>query len=358
MEITVFKSNPEELKLEHVSVNDTGYTRQRRGKGFAYFDQGKKITDQNIIYRINNLRIPPNWKNVWICRKENGYLQSTGFDARGRKQYLYHWGWTKLQQDWKFDKMLEFGKALPSIRSTIESDLKKSGWPKEKVLALIVSILDETFLRIGNKIYKETNDSYGLTTLRRKHLTIQNGAIIFSFKGKSNVYHEIKIENRRFARLVAKCSELPGHEVFRYLTEDGKSMPVNSHDINEYLKEISGSSFTSKDFRTWGGTILAVKKFEEAEEEIKQNKKLNLKRAIIKKVAQELGNTIAVSEKYYIHPKVLELLTKEDFSPDAIKIREVTPGLSEEESFVLSILNTNTTESEKIKPENVLIRER
>jgi DNA topoisomerase-1 len=242
-------------KLVYVSADDPGYRRKGRGKGFEYLDTNdKRITDQDELTRIQGLRIPPAWKNVWICADPFGHLQATGIDARGRKQYLYHEEWNKRSHDNKFDRMAGFAKALPNIRKQIESDLRKEGWPREKVISLVISILDQSALRIGNKAYEEENGTYGITTLRRSHLKVNGNSISFQFKGKGGIYRNTTIKGKRLSRLIRECSEIPGQEVFQYLDAEEKHHPIFSHDVNAYLQEISGGDYTAKDFRTWAGT--------------------------------------------------------------------------------------------------------
>ncbi|MBR9999593.1 MAG: DNA topoisomerase IB [Cyclobacteriaceae bacterium] len=329
----------EAIGLIHVSHDDPGFTRQKCGRGFIYFDEKKRrITNPGIIERIKEIGIPPMWKNVWICKSPSGYLQATGIDVKNRKQYLYHEDWTAYQQNFKFQKMVKFANALPAIRETVKSHLRKKGWPKEKVLALIVGILNESYIRIGNRQYLELHGTHGLTTLRRKNLEMNSHGIIFKYKAKSNKYRRVKIRNRSFIRLIKECSELQGYEVFRYLDPSGKTIPVNSTDVNEYLKDITGEDFTSKNFRTWGGTVLAVKKFPAAKEMVEKNKRLKISRAIVKEVAVELHNTIAVCEKYYIHPYVLETLTSGRFDPEKFPLEGTPQELGEAERITLSII--------------------
>jgi DNA topoisomerase I len=329
----------EENGLIHVNNNDPGYSRRRFGRGFIYFgENGEKITDPGILERIRNIGIPPVWKNVWICKSENGYLQATGIDIKKRKQYLYHESWTEYQQNSKFRKIIKFAHSLPAIRQTIHQHLGKRGWPKEKVLALMVGILDEAYLRIGNRQYYQLHGTYGLSTLRRKNLEMNGREIIFKYKGKSQKYRKVKIRNPRFKRLIKQCSELKGYEVFRYVDESGKTVPVDSSDVNFYLKEITGEDFTSKNFRTWGGTVLAVKKFPSAMEKTATNKRLKLRRAIVKEVADELNNTIAVCEKYYIHPAVLDTLSEGNFDPTRFSLKDIPEDLDDDEKLAFAII--------------------
>lgn len=296
------------MGLIHVSSDDKGYSRKGRGKGFQYFDEnGRSITDKEILKRIKGLRIPPAWKNVWVCANPDGHLQATGIDARGRKQYLYHEEWNRQSHISKFDRMAGFAKMLPDIRKKIQQDLRKQGWPREKVISLVINILDQTSLRIGNKMYELENGTYGLTTLRRKHLKMNGDAICFQFKAKGGIYRNTQIKGRRLTRLIRECSELPGQEVFQYLDSDGKPHPVFSQDVNAYIQEISEGDYTAKDFRTWGGTVGAIELFEDALKEIEASPKRNLASCLVRKVADKLGNTMAVCKAYYIHPTILTL---------------------------------------------------
>jgi DNA topoisomerase-1 len=246
-------------RLVHVNSDDIGYRRKGRGKGFEYLDHhSKRITNKEELNRIKALRIPPAWKNVWICTNPDGHLQATGIDARGRKQYLYHEEWNKRSHDNKFDRMAGFARALPEIRKQIESDLRKEGWPREKVISIVISILDQCALRIGNKSYELENGTYGITTLRRSHMKINGNSISFQFKAKGGIYRNTEIKGKRLTRLIRECSELPGQEVFQFLDAEGNRHPVFSNDVNTYLQEITGGDYTAKDFRTWSGTVGGV----------------------------------------------------------------------------------------------------
>lgn len=257
--------------------------------------------------RLEGFAIPPNWDEVWICPDSCGHLQVTGYDEKGRKQYLYHPDWVAYRNASKYQKLLEFGEKLPLIRKRVQEDLQLKEWKKERVLALVVSVLDESFIRIGNKTYLESNNTYGLTTLRRKHLSVneQDKAAILRYQAKSGKEREITIENETLVGLIKECSELPGYEIFRY-KEDGKLQAVDSGDVNEYLQNIAGEDFSSKDFRTWGGTVVAVEEFPLAIKEVAENPKKSLLPTLVKRVAEKLGNTPAICREYYIHPAVLE----------------------------------------------------
>ena len=328
-------------QLVHVTDDEPGYSRRKCGKGFCYKDtKNNKITNQKTLDRIKQLVIPPMWKKVWICPKPNGYLQATGYDAKDRKQYIYHPLWTEHRQSAKFNNLLNFGMHLSAIRATVKKDLRKKGWPKEKVLALAIMLMDEYFLRVGNEQYRLANGTYGLTTLRRKHILENEGKLELSYSSKSGKHRKISIENKRLVKLIKQTSELPGYEVFRYL-ENGQSRKIDSQDVNEYLQEITGIEFSAKNFRTWGGTLLAVSNYEQAVESCKENPKLHFETCIVKKVAEGLGNTVAVCREYYIHPRVLEVLKKQQlakYQEKALPPALAVENLSENEQLILRIL--------------------
>jgi DNA topoisomerase-1 len=297
----------EEAGLRYVTDEQPGYTRKRRGKRFVYYDtEGKEIKDEVRILRLNRLAIPPAYKDVWICPSPNGHLQATGRDARGRKQYRYHERWRAERDENKYEKMVIFGQALPKIRRRITRDLKQRGLPREKVLASVVELLEKTFIRIGNEEYARENKSFGLTTLRNRHVEVKGKTLRFRFRGKSGVDHDIDVTDKRVAKIIKQLQELPGQEVFQYLDEEGDAHPVTSDDVNQYLHEITGEEFTAKDFRTWAGTVMAAMALQA--QDIFENKsqaKKNVKDAIAA-VARVLGNTPAVCRKCYVHPAVLE----------------------------------------------------
>lgn len=328
--------------LKFVCDDEEGIYRKGRGKGFIYLNKNnERIEEEEILSRINGLVIPPNWKNVWICKDPNGYLQVTGYDQKGRKQYLYHKKYISYRQKDKYKLLYQFGINLPMIRSRIQRDLKEEGWPKEKVLALIVKTLDEYHLRIGSAQYLHENETYGITTLRRKHIRNENGELIIEYKGKSGRLREIHVNNPKLINLINETSELPGFEVFRYIDEKGKSRKIHSHEVNEYLQDITTMDFTAKDFRTWGGTVTAVEVCKEAKAEIEENPRKKLDTAIVKKVAQRLGNTISTCREYYIHPKVLRASLEKDTDaipemiPEDVKYGHL---LRKNEKKVLNIL--------------------
>ncbi|HVM45820.1 MAG TPA: DNA topoisomerase IB, partial [Candidatus Thermoplasmatota archaeon] len=289
--------------LRYVSDAQPGIERVKRGSGFAYLRDGKPVRDEETLARIRKLAIPPAWTDVWICPSENGHLQATGRDARGRKQYRYHPKWRELRDEAKYHRVLAFGRALPKIRARAARDLRREGLPREKVLAAIVHLLDTTFMRVGNDEYRRSNGSHGLTTLQDHHARIGRGKVVFAFRGKAGKEHSIEVEDARLARIVKHCQDLPGQELFQYLDEEGEVRDVGSADVNEYLRDITGEDFTAKDFRTWAGTVLAAVALQEvATYETKAEAKRNVT-AAIERVAKRLGNTPAVCRKCYVHPE-------------------------------------------------------
>ncbi|HEY1074924.1 MAG TPA: DNA topoisomerase IB [Patescibacteria group bacterium] len=296
--------------LRYVSDKSPGFTRKKAGSGFMYLDaKGKHITDPEVIARIQALSIPPAYSDVWICPYENGHIQATGMDARGRKQYRYHTDWQNARQATKYNRMREFGHALPKIRRQVNADLKLPGVPREKVIATLVQLLEKTLIRVGNEEYAKENKSFGLTTLQSKHVEVEAHEIKFAFKGKSNQYHEITLQDKRLARIVSKLQDLPGQELFQYVDDNDNLHEIHSDDINQYLQEVTGQDFTAKDFRTWKGTVLAAKallKCEACKSKTQAKRNLN---AAIRDVASELGNTPGVCRKAYIHPKLIATYT-------------------------------------------------
>jgi DNA topoisomerase-1 len=296
-----------EAGLRYVSDESPGFHRRPSGKGFTYLGlDGKPLRDPEALRRIKSLVIPPAWSDVWICARADGHLQATGRDARGRKQYRYHPRWRSVRDETKYGRMMVFGRALPGIRKRVESDLALPGLPREKVLATIVRLLEVTLIRVGNEEYARTNHSFGLTTMRDQHLKVGRAALTFAFKGKSGIKHEIELADRRLARIVQRCRDLPGQTLFQYLDEQGERHTIDSADVNEYLREASGHHFTAKDFRTWAGTVLAAMALQEFETfDSKAQAKKNIVRAI-ESVAERLGNTPTVCRKCYVHPEIIE----------------------------------------------------
>jgi DNA topoisomerase-1 len=297
----------EEAGLRYVNDERPGYTRRAKGKDFEYFDaEGKTIRDEQRLLRIKRLAIPPAWVDVWICPSPNGHIQATGRDARGRKQYRYHERWREVRDENKFDRLVQFAKALPNIRRRIAQDLKLPGLPQRKVLATIVRLLERTFIRIGNEEYARDNKSFGLTTMKNRHVKVKGAQMRFRFRGKSGRQHEVDLTDRRVAKVIAKCQDLAGQDLFQYVEEGGEIRDVTSQDVNDYLRQITGEDFTAKDFRTWGGTVLAAIALSKQEVfQTEKQAKSNIKTAICT-VAELLGNTPAVCRKCYVHPIVVE----------------------------------------------------
>jgi DNA topoisomerase-1 len=342
--VTDPEESAEEAGLRYVSDESPGYTRQRRGKKFIYFNtEGKEIRDEVRILRLNRLAIPPAYTDVWICPSPNGHLQATGRDDGGRKQYRYHERWREVRDENKYEKMVVFAQALPKIRRRINRDLKRRGLPREKVLGTVVQLLEKTFIRVGNEEYAKENQSFGLTTLRNRHVEVKGSKLRFRFRGKSGQEHDIDTEDRRMARIIKKLQELPGQEIFQYLDEKDERHQVTSDDVNQYLREITGEDFTAKDFRTWAGTVMAAMALQAQEVfENKSQAKKNVK-AAVSAVAKMLGNTPAVCRKCYVHPAVLESYLDgnliEGLKQRTEKMLENSLGnLRSEESAVLAFL--------------------
>jgi DNA topoisomerase-1 len=329
--------------LRYVVDDKPGLTRHKRGKGFVYRGpDGKPVKDAATLARIRALAIPPAYTEVWICPTENGHLQATGRDARRRKQYRYHPRWREVRDEVKYGRMLAFGAALPVIRARTKSDLEADGLPREKVLAALVQLLEKTLIRIGNEEYARTNKSFGLTTMRDGHVEVKGSTLIFEFRAKSGIQQTVDLREPKLAKTVKKCQDLPGQTLFQYVDEDGVRQTVDSGDVNDYLREITGQEFTAKDFRTWAGTVLAacaLREFEEFSSETQAKK--NIVQAI-ESVARKLGNTKAVCRKCYVHPAVLDAYldgtTIDVITKHASRLLRKFNGLSREEVAVLALL--------------------
>ncbi|MCC8400429.1 DNA topoisomerase IB [Paraburkholderia sp. MMS20-SJTN17] len=307
--------------LRHTDDTRPGFTRQRDGNGFAYFDvNGERIADEAVIQRINSLAIPPAYEDVWICPDPRGHLQATGRDARGRKQYRYHPRWRETRDAVKYERMAEFGRALPKIRARVARDLKLPGMPLDKVVAAIVQLLDTTLIRIGSVEYARENQSYGLTTLRKKHVKIEASQLRFRFRGKSGIEHDVSVDDPNVRHIVRRCAELPGHELFQYLDEDGTHHPVGSTDINDYLRRVSGADFTAKDYRTWAGSVYALAALRRSMFGSAGEAHRHLV-ATVKEVATLLRNTPAVCRRCYIHPAIISAF-------EADELGSLAPGQS------------------------------
>jgi DNA topoisomerase-1 len=333
------------LDLVYVSDSQPGIERKKSGKYFSYYFSGKKIEDKAELERIKKLVIPPAWEKVWICRLHNGHLQVTGYDVRQRKQYRYHTLWNHHRNETKFHRMIEFGKILPQLREKVKKDIGKSELTQEKVIATVISLMEHTFIRIGNNEYEKENGSYGLTTMKNRHVKIDGSTLHFSFKGKKGVHHKITLKNKRLARLVKACRDLPGKELFSYYDENGEAHPIDSGKVNAYIKEITGGDFTAKDFRTWAGTLHALRALSKKEAvEDEGSLKKNVVDAL-DEVSRLLGNTRTVCKKYYINPHIISMYESNSLSEWLKQIASAanTNGggkLTEAEELLMNLLKT------------------
>jgi DNA topoisomerase-1 len=330
--------------LRYVTDGANGISRKRVGAGWAYYlPNGKRVVDPALRKRLNTLAIPPAWTEVWICPDPEGHIQATARDARGRKQYRYHEQYREARDRSKFRRMLEFSEALPILRERLERDLRAPDLSRRQLLATVVLLLDRTLIRIGNDEYVRENKSYGLTTLRRRHVQVDGAMLRFSFRGKSGVEHSIAITDPRLARVVQRCRDLPGEEMFQYLNAEGKRQSVSSDDVNDYLRELSGREITAKDFRTWGGTMLAAVELRRMGEAASRREADRNIIAAVDAVAERLGNTRAVCRKYYVHPALLRAYLMGqvvDTPPPIRRSRHRKPGaaLRRDEVLVLQFL--------------------
>ena len=331
-----------------IYVQDTvpGIVRTKKGSDFSYLHGEKKLTDSEQLDRIKSLVIPPAWENVWICALDNGHLQATGTDVKMRKQYRYHPAWNALRNHTKFYRLLSFGKALPAIRLQLEKDLATGDLLQKKVLATVVSLMERTNIRVGNNIYEKLYGSFGLTTLKDKHVQISGDKVKFSFVGKKGVKHDITLKNKKLAAVVQKCRDIPGKELFQYYKKDGTRHSIDSGMVNGYIKDISGSDFTAKDFRTWSGTVNAFLAFKELGfGDTETDTKKNIVQAL-DRVAEQLGNTRTVCKKYYVHPLIISLyenksLEKYFNSLDEIAVNDGKADLTPEEKMIMKIMESN-----------------
>jgi DNA topoisomerase I len=328
--------------LLYVSNRDGGITRVKKGNGFSYRLNGKTITDEKTLNRIKKLAIPPAWTKVWICPYPEGHIQATGYDARNRKQYRYHPRWNALQHETKFHRMIEFGKVLPILREQVRKDLEQAGFPESKVLAMVISLIERTSIRVGNDGYEKLYGSYGLTTMKNNHVDIKGDKVTFSFKGKKGVYHKVLLKSKKFARIVKQCKAIPGKELFQYYDESGEPRKVDSGQVNQYLKDCLGMDFTTKDLRTWAGTLSMLEQLKLAPaSERKTDFQKNIT-AALQAVSAKLGNTVAVCKKYYVHPEIVRMYKENELasflSVEDVDEEEKQSGLCPEEQVLMRIL--------------------
>jgi DNA topoisomerase I len=344
MNVPVNAPSPEELakevSLRYVTDSQPGFFKQRNRNEFMYYDvDGKRITDPKIKQRIESLKIPPAWEDVWICRLAYGHLQATGRDEKRKKQYIYHTKWTEIASQTKFDKMLSFSQALPRIRDKITRDMSAPGLTQERILATVVWLLDNTYIRIGNDVYAKDNSHYGLTTLRSKHVDIRGQRVTLEFTGKSGKDHQIAVTHPKVIKTIKKLEELPGYELFQYLDDKGEKRTIDSQDVNEYIRDIVSDNITAKDFRTWGGTVLAgtiLRKI--GDYESKLDLKQNVTSAVCS-VAKSLGNTPKVCRGYYVHPVIVKAYEKRILVPHYENcVKSKIRGLNRDEYATTTLL--------------------
>jgi DNA topoisomerase-1 len=329
--------------LEYVSDSSPGIQRIKQGAGFIFTYNGDPIKDEETLTRIKKLVIPPAWVKVWICPNVNGHIQVTGYDVKNRKQYKYHPNWNTVRNQTKFHRLYEFGKVLPQLRKRIEKDICRTNLSKEKVLSTVVSLMERTFIRIGNSEYEKLYGSYGLTTLKDGHVDINGATLKFAFKGKKGVYHTVTLKNKRLARIVQACKDIPGKELFQYIDENGDRCVIDSGMINNYIKEATEKDFSAKDFRTWAGTLSILSSFKALGRATTQSQvKKNIVYAL-DEVSSKLGNTRTVCKKYYVHPEIIRLYEEDNLQRylnelDAIEKNDDHSDLTQEEKVLMKIL--------------------
>lgn len=331
------------VNLVYVHDIEPGINRIKKRTKYIYVYDEKEIKDKNELGRIQKLAIPPSWENVWICPIENGHLQATGLDLRKRKQYRYHSLWHILRNQTKYHRLYEFGTVLPALRLSMEKDISGTALNKEKVLATILSLMERTYIRVGNIEYEKSNGSYGLTTLKDRHAKIDKNTVTFSFKGKKGVYHSISLRNKKIAKIVKDCRDIPGKELFQYYDVTGDRKVIDSGAVNQYIKEKTGQDFTAKDFRTWAGTLHALHAFRSVAEAATDSEKKKNIVEVLDLVSEKLGNTRTVCKKYYVHPGLIQLYEEEKLQKylkelDKIEKDDDCSGLTAEEKVLMKIL--------------------
>ena len=329
-----YQHSAELVSLVYVEDSMPGIQRKKSGKGFSFLFNQKKVTDQTIIDRIRKLAIPPAWTEVWICPKANGHLQATGKDLLRRKQYRYHAEWEAWRNETKFHRLPAFGKVLPLLREQLKKDMARTELSEEKVIATVISLMEKTYIRIGSSDYEKLYGSYGLTTLKDNHVQVNGSNLQFTFKGKKGVYHKISIRNKKLAEIVQACKDIPGKELFQYFDADGNRKSIDSGMVNQYIRNATGGDFTSKDFRTWAGTLnmmRSIKDIDEAET-LEERKKKVLEG--LDKVSALLGNTRTVCRKYYVHPGIIRLYEEDGLKKYLVKMQKE----KDEEKILMNIL--------------------
>lgn len=335
----------EKADLVYVSDRSPGIVRIKKGAGFTYKSPSRKAISKTDLERIKKLVIPPAWRNVWICTDPSGHIQATGIDVRGRKQYKYHPLWTAARSETKFHRLYEFGKVLPALRLKVEEDLAGKALDHHKVIATVISLMERTYIRIGGEDYEKLYGSHGMTTLKDKHVAIEGNKLKFSFTGKKGIIHEVTLKNSRLARVVKQCRDIPGKELFQYYDENGERRPVDSGEVNAYIKGATDANFTAKDFRTWAGSLNLLRALKAIGNVVNDtDRKKNLV-AAIDEVSRKLGNTRTVCRKYYIHPKLIELYEQDELKSylrelDEIELPDRHTDLTKDEKVLMKILKS------------------
>jgi DNA topoisomerase-1 len=339
------KKTAEAINLLYVTDSEPGIARVKKGNGFLYLYNQKKVKDILTLKRIKNLVIPPAWENVWICKFPEGHIQCTGLDVKKRKQYKYHSLWNQLRNQTKFFRMLEFGELLPQLRKQLEKDISRKDLTEEKVIATVISLMERTYIRIGNSSYEKLYGSHGLTTMKDEHVKIKGGVLTFGFKGKRGIQHNISIKNKTLARIVKQCRDIPGKELFQYKDENGNFKVIDSGKVNAYIKNATGKEFTAKDFRTWAGSLNAVRAFKKIgfAETITESKKKIVEALDL--VSRQLGNTRTICKKYYVHPVIIEMYENKSLQTyldelDKLEKDYDKSGLTSEEKTLMKILRS------------------
>ena len=331
-----YKKAAKAANLTHVCDDVPGISRLKKGKGYIYLKGNKHVRDKQTLERIRRLAIPPSWSSVWICPIDNGHIQATGLDLNKRKQYRYHPDWNQVRNETKFHRLFEFGKTLPLMRKRMKKDLAEKELSEKKVLAAVISLMEQTYIRVGNSGYEKLYGSFGLTTLKDKHVSIKHDQVNFCFMGKKGVEHKISLKDRRMAGIIKRCKDIPGKELFQFYTENGEKRSIDSGKVNTYIKEISGSDFSAKDFRTWAGTLQALECFSKLSPAGNETEKKRNIVSVVEAVSLKLGNTKAICRKYYIHPGLINLYEADKLKPIIDGAKGAAPGNME--STLLKVL--------------------
>ncbi|RZS74399.1 DNA topoisomerase IB [Pseudobacter ginsenosidimutans] len=329
-----YQSSAEKVSLVYVEDSIPGIRRKKAGKGFTFIYNEKRVTEKSILNRIHRLAIPPAWSEVWICPKENGHLQATGKDIANRKQYRYHSQWAAWRNETKFHRLPAFGKVLPFLRKQVQKDMAKPELTEEKVIATVINLMEKTYIRIGSSDYEKLYGSYGLTTMKDNHVKVNGSSIQFTFKGKKGILHKISVRNKRLAEIVQACKDIPGKELFQYFDAEGNHKSIDSGMVNNYIRNATGGDFTSKDFRTWAGTLNMLRTIKSFGDAASMNERKKNVLEALDKVSALLGNTRAVCRKYYVHPGVIRMYEEDSLKRYLVKMQRE----KDEEKVMMTIL--------------------